>query len=123
MTETDLLHLLFRRAPAELPDARLFRRNVGRFKTFGGERVVHVGIEGQSDVYAIVRGGHLVEIETKARRGRMSDEQRAWQSFCVAWGVPHVVLRERRGATPDEAVQEWIEELRGVFARVTKRAA
>ncbi len=118
MTETDLLRLLFMHAPAELPDARLFRRNVGRFRTFGGERVVHVGIEGQADVYAILRGGRIVEIETKARRGRLSPAQEAWRDFCAGWGIPHVVLRERRGATPDETVQEWIEELRAVFARV-----
>lgn len=122
MTETDLLHLLLQRAPAELPDARLFRRNVGVYRSLEGRRVVRVGIGGQCDAYAFLRGGLTVEIETKAKRGRLSEEQEHWKAFCDAWGIPHVVLTEKKNATPDEAVAEWIEVLRGVFARVTRRA-
>lgn len=122
MSETDLLHLLLLRAPAELPDARLFRRNVGRFKTFDGNRVVHVGIEGQADAYALLRGGRIVEIETKAATGRMRTRQIAWQAFCLGWGIPHAALTARKNATPDEVVSEWIEILRGFFLRVTRAA-
>lgn len=120
MTETELLHLLFQRAPAELPDARLFRRNVGRYKSFDGSRVVHVGVEGQADAYALLRGGRIVEIETKAARGRMRDAQDRWRAFCDEWGIAHVVLTAPKNATPDEIVREWLEELRGVFRRIAR---
>lgn len=119
MTETQLLHLLFQRAPAELADARLFRRNVGLYWT-KDRRPVRVGVEGQADAYAFLRGGIIVEIETKASRGRMSVEQERWQDFCHAWGIAHVVLTAKKNATPDEVVAEWIETLRGIFAALTR---
>lgn len=119
MTETQLLHLLFQRAPAELPDARLFRRNVGVYWTKDG-RPVRIAIEGQADAYALLRGGRIVEIETKAATGRMREAQHRWADFCRAWGVPHVLLTATKHATPDEVVAEWIEELRGVFAALTR---
>jgi hypothetical protein len=120
VTETELLHLLFQRAPAELPNARLFRRNVGRYKTFDGSRVVHVGVEGQADAYALLRGGRIVEIETKAARGRMRDAQDRWRDFCDGWGISHVVLTASKYATPEENVTIWVEVLRGVFAALTR---
>lgn len=116
MTETQLLHRLFERAPAELPDARLFRRNVGRFRSFDGARVVHVGIEGQADAYALLRGGIIVEIETKAATGRMREAQRRWRDFCAAWGIRHLLLCARPGAAPEDVVTEWIDQLRSAFA-------
>lgn len=129
MTETDLLHLLLLRAPAELADARLFRRNVGRYRSFEGKRVVHVGVTGQADAYALLRGGRIVEIETKSKRVKqrpvdidevLEEPQRRWRHFCIGMQIPHVVLIERRNATPDEVVAEWIEELRDVFAALTR---
>ena len=121
MTETQLLHLLLQRAPAVFPDARLFRRNVGLYYTKDG-RPVRVGIEGQADAYALLRGGLLVEVETKAARGRMSEPQHRWRDFCVAMGIPHVVLIASKSATPQEIVSEWIDELRGVFAALRRPA-
>ena len=119
MTETQLLHLLFQRAPAELPDARLFRRNVGLYYTKDG-RPVRVGVEGQADAYALLRGGLVVEIETKAARGRMSVAQERWAEFCARWEIAHVVLTAPKFATPDRAVAEWITTLRCTFAALTR---
>jgi len=120
MTETELLHLLLLRAPVELIDARLFRRNVGLYRSIEGNRVVKVGVEGQCDAYALLRGGRTVEIETKAARGRMLDEQRCWRDFCHTWGIPHVTLKAQRGESPDATVARWIEELRTVFFAITR---
>lgn len=118
MTETQLMRLLLERAPAELPDARLFRRNVGRFRSFDGARVVHVGIEGQADLYALLRGGIIVEIETKSATGSLRVAQERWRSFCAAWGIRHLLLCAPKGATPDDVVTGWIEQLRSAFAAV-----
>lgn len=130
MTETQLLHLMIQRAPAELPDARIFRRNVGLFRTIGpatddlvpSGRLVKVGIEGQADAYALLRGGINVEIETKSAKGAMREAQLRWRAFCETWCIPHVVLKARRGAEPDAIVAEWIEELRAVFCALTRTA-
>lgn len=121
MTETQLLGVLFIRAPAEIPDVRLFRRNVGVYRSLDGKRVIRVAVEGQADVYAKLRGGSSVEIEAKSATGDLSPEQRNWQACCVAWGWPHVVLQAMARERPDETVGRWIEELRGVFAALMRK--
>ncbi|MDB4946218.1 MAG: hypothetical protein JWP97_5752 [Labilithrix sp.] len=121
MTETELLNLFFERVPAALPDLRVFRRNVGRFKTFDGDRVVHIGIAGQADAYAIGRGGIHVELEGKAARGALMKRQVAWRAWCERWRIPYLVLRARRGETPDETVTRWLEELRRLLLNPAAR--
>ncbi len=111
MTELDLMWSLMARAPAALPDLRLFRRSVVNVEAKRGFRV-KAGIPGQCDIYAIQKGGRIVEVETKARRGVLSPAQKSWQSFCLSWGIPHLVLRELPQETAEQTVSRWVEELR-----------
>ena len=118
MNETDLLHLFIKRAPFALPYLRVFRRNVLNVETKQGFRARN-GIKGQADAYAIVHGGRHVEIETKAARGVMAEQQKAWRAFCQTFDVPHLVLRARPAEPPGETVNRWIEEMRAVVAKDT----
>ncbi len=110
MTELDLMWELLAQAPAALPDMRLFRRSVVNVEAKRGFRV-KAGIPGQCDIYAIQKGGRIYEIETKARRGALSPAQKQWQSFCLSWHIPHLVLSERAHETPEVTVARWIEEI------------
>lgn len=114
MNETDLLHHLILRAPREIePLWRIERRNIINVETKHGARVRN-GIKGQSDAFALRRDGWHIEIETKAARGVMAEAQKNWRAACLAWGIPHIVLRARRGEKPEETVTRWIDELRAV---------
>src|SRR5690349_2412214 len=116
MNETDLLHTFIERVPHALPDVRVFRRNIINrvVEEHGRKFQLKNGIKGQSDAYALVRGGRHVEIETKAASGKMREAQERWRAFCLGWSVPHLVLRARRNETPDETVNRWTDELRAV---------
>jgi hypothetical protein len=110
MNETDLLHHFIQQTPLALPDCRIFRRNIINVETKQGYRVRN-GIKGQADAYALVRGGRHVEIETKAERGTLGEAQHAWRSFCLSFGIPHLVLRAQRSEAPEATVARWIHEL------------
>lgn len=116
LNETDLLHLLIQRVPMTLPEVRVFRRNIINVEAKGGFRVRN-GIKGQADAYAIVRGGRHVEIETKAARGTMREAQELWRTFCLTFGIPHLVLRAAKDESADSTVARWIEELRTTLTR------
>jgi hypothetical protein len=110
MTESPLQTALLLAAPMELPDLRLFRRNVGVAAM--GKHVVRFAIKGQCDLMGYWKGGRAIEVELKAAGGRMRPEQKQWAAFCVSWGVPHVVLQARAGETVEETVKRWCGELR-----------
>lgn len=101
--------MLLLEAPKRLPDVRLFRRNIAVARIH--KRVVHFAVAGQCDLYGITRGGRHLEIELKSATGTMSDEQLAWQRWCLAWSVPHVVLRAERDEEPVQTVARWCDEL------------
>jgi len=113
--ESKLQTALLLAAPRELPDLRLFRRNVGsgQFVDYAGHgRVVQFGIAGQADLYTIARGGMHTEVELKSATGTLSTEQKKWADFCHAWGVPHIVLKAKKDETVEETVRRWCTELR-----------
>lgn len=114
MNESQYQRLLLLEAPRKLPDVRLFRRNVGQGQYVGDgvHRVVTFGIKGQSDCYAIVRGGKLVELEIKALGGSLTKEQRAWRDFCQSWGVPWLLLKPLKDEAVDATIARWCEEIR-----------
>ncbi len=114
MNETDLLHLFIERVPFALRDVRVFRRNIINVETVHGFRARN-GIKGQSDAYALVRGGRVVELETKAARGVMRKAQIAWREWCLIWEIPHLVLRAEKGELPSDTVVRWIAKLEGVI--------
>jgi len=110
MSEAVLQSAFLLAAPAELPDLRLFRRNIGAARV--GERTIKFAVTGQSDLYGMWRGGQHIEIELKAATGRLSVEQVLWQQWCQTWGVPHVVLKARKDESEAETVRRWCEEIR-----------
>ncbi len=77
---------------------------------------VRFGIKGQSDLHGYRRGGAGVEVELKAAGGRLTDDQKRWREFCLAWGVEHHVLTARADETAEETIERWIGELSLVAA-------
>lgn len=102
-------------ASRELPDIRLMRRQVLNIELEPGLRV-RASIPGQADIYGIIRGGRLIEIELKTYRGRLSEAQVRWRSFCQAWGVPYLLLTSLRGEPAHETVARWVAELKDKLA-------
>lgn len=97
------------------PNVRLFRRNVVA-KTVqdihtGRIHQINSGIAGQCDVYGYRRGGQVFEIEFKAQRGKLSDEQERWKDFCEGWGIPWLLLRAEADKSDLTIVRKWTHEL------------
>jgi hypothetical protein len=118
MIENDLLHWLILRAPQQIaPLWRIERRNIINVETRQGFRVRN-GIKGQSDAFALLRGGRHIEIETKAARGALREAQERWRAACLAHDVPHLVLKAHSKETPEATVNRWIAELAEVVTNV-----
>lgn len=119
MIETDLVKLWVARVPFVIPNTRVFIRTIiDRVVQIDGRDVrLRANEPGQGDVWALVKGGRHIEIEAKAARGKMREAQERWQEFCAAWGVDHLVIRARKGETPNETIERWCEELRAVVER------
>ena len=116
MNETELLMKFIAETPRALPHVRVFRRNIinADVERNGRHFRARAGIRGQADAYAIATGGKHIEIETKAAKGKMADEQLAWRAWCAEFRVPHLVLRAKANEYPDATVERWIGELRHV---------
>lgn len=115
--ERDLKAALLLAAPRELPHLRLFNRPVMRVKLRDPERTIAVGIKGACDLYGIARGGLHIELELKTHAGVMSPKQVAWQTFCQAWGIPHLVLRAWSGESIEATVKRWCGEINAELSR------
>ncbi len=116
MNETELLIEFMAQAAIALPHVRVFRRTIVNATVERGGRSFHAkaGIKGQADAYAIVTGGGHVEIETKAAKGSMRQEQEAWRAQMLFMRVPHLILRALPREHPATTVERWIAELRSV---------
>ncbi len=112
--ETAIQGELLKAAPFVLKDLRMFRRNILRVKIEG--RVIKVGIKGQCDIYGIVRGGRHIEVEVKWIGGTLRPDQKVWRDWCIAMGVPWILLQTRAEETQEQNVARWIEELRILIA-------
>lgn len=108
--ETNLQKLLLLAAPARFPYLRLFRRNVGTARMPSGA-VVEFAVSGQADLYGILRGGKLVEIELKNVGKKLKPDQVAWQKFCGEWGVPHLILTAEKNETDQQTIDRWCDEI------------
>lgn len=104
MTESALQSQLLLRAPIELPDLRLFRRNVGVARSIRDGAITRFGIKGQPDLYGLWRGGGFVEVELKSKNGRLRPEQAAYAAWCASWGVTHLVLVE-------SSIDDWLKQI------------
>ena len=116
LLESDYSAALLLAAPAAIPELRLFKRQVMLVKVptagRGPARSVAVGVKGQSDLYGIVRGtGRHLELELKALRGVLTDDQKSWLSWCTSWGIPAAVLRPQRAETLEQTVARWCAEI------------
>src|SRR5260370_41012644 len=108
-SESELLAALLIAAPRHIPTLRLFRRQVHRIQQ--GNIFLRAGVRGQCDLYGVLRGGRHIEIELKTQNGRLSPAHRQWQTWCLGWGVPHLVLSERPGESVDGTVARWGSEI------------
>lgn len=109
MSETTLLRTFMWRASQDLPDVRLFRRNVGKIRI--EDRVFVAGIKGQCDIQAVLNGGRIIEIETKSKGGTLRPEQKVWRDWCIAWCVPWMQLKPLKGESSEVTVERWVREL------------
>jgi hypothetical protein len=115
MSETSLMREFMYRAAREVPDARIFRRNVAFIKT--DERAFRAGLKGQADLVVYVKGGHVIEIELKSRRGKLSSEQENWRNWCRSFGVPWLHLQALQNETTEQTVERWVREFRALVLR------
>jgi hypothetical protein len=113
MSESRCQRLLLLRAPGAIPNLRLFRRNVGMAIHSG--RHVHYGIKGQCDLEGIIDGGRHIELECKARNGRLNGEQAAWRDWCRTHKVPWLCLTEGKSETEEETIDRWVSEIRALL--------
>lgn len=118
MIEIELMRMFMAEVPAALPHVRVFRRDIINAEVSHGGRSFHVksGTKGQADLYALVDGGLHVELETKAAKGRLADEQKVWREFCLSRRIPYLTLRACKGEHPAVTCERWIAELRAVIA-------
>jgi hypothetical protein len=118
MIESEYMRKLLVRASSEIPNLRLFRRNVGALKV-SERRMFRSGIPGQCDLYGYERGtGRVVEIEIKNVRGRLTQAQERWRDWCREWGIPWVLCDvSLLDPSPDATVTRWIEQIREAMKR------
>lgn len=118
--ETFLMRGLMSRAAVQIPDLRLFRRNVGTMQLNG--RVFKAGIKGQADIYGYIKGGQVIEIETKSARGTLNENQERWKAWCEGWGIRYVLLKRIPNEHHLDTVRRWIAELKEIVAEKKARA-
>lgn len=110
--EGTLKWALLRDAPRVLPNARFFIRARGEAKMASGN-TVSFGIDGQCDLYLFVKnsGGRHIECELKKSTGTLRPDQKVWRDFCLAWGIPWILLKGGQGETVEQTMTRWFVEL------------
>lgn len=76
-----------------LPWIRVWRSNSGVAYSVDCGRAIRFGLKGQADISGIMTGGVRVEIECKSRRGRQTEEQRAFEKMIRAMGGVYILAR------------------------------
>ena len=112
-SEYDLSKDFIQAVPFALPHVRVFLRTILSVETKAGWWA-KAGVKGQADMYALVRGGRHIEIETKAARHKWYAEQLAWRAYCQDAEIPYLMLRANPGEHPSDTVTRWVEALRAV---------
>lgn len=75
------------------------RQNTGAVKI--GKRFVRFGQPGQADIIACIKGRY-VEIECKAGKGKLTEDQRTHGRMIISVGGIYIVIRD------DEKLPEWL---------------
>ena len=119
--EETLKSALLRDAPRVIPNIRLFIRARGVAKMASGN-TVSFGLDGQCDLTAYVRdsGGVSIEIELKKSTGRLRPDQEVWRAFCLAWGIPWILLKGGKGETIEQTMTRWFVELTPLVNAATR---
>jgi len=94
---------------------RLWRQNAGRWRTEKGHWIEGAP-KGAADLSGVVIGpGTRLEIEVKAKKGRISDEQQNWAKRMREFGCVYVLVQD--DGTP-EAIAHAIEQVRRAIGMV-----
>jgi len=119
--EGPLKWALLRDAPRVLPNVRFFIRSIGEAKMPSGQTVTF-GIPGQCDLGAYVRGsgGRIIECELKKSTGTLRPDQKVWRDFCLAWGIPWILLKVGKGETVEQTMVRWFAELTPLVNAATR---
>lgn len=114
--EIPLMRELLYEMGRALPHVRAFRRNVLKIKVIDArtqrDRMVIAGIPGQCDLYCYQYGGRVIEVELKAKNGKLSADQRTWRDWCQTGQIPWLCLWPWPGETREETVRRWVEAIR-----------
>lgn len=101
-------------ASERIKDVRVFVRSVGVFELEDG-RVFRAGLRGQSDLYAITKGGRHIEIEVKSKTGKLTPDQERWRDWCQSFGVPWFLLKPEGDETQGQTLERGIQMLRAAM--------
>jgi len=94
---------------------RCWRQNAGRWRTEKGHWIEGAP-KGAADLSGIILGsGKRLEIEVKAQKGRISDEQKHWAEKIAEFGGVYVLVQD--DGTP-EAIAHAIEQVRRAIGTV-----
>lgn len=107
VSEASLQRLLLARLN-ELPGGWFWRQNTGAARTASG--FVRFGIPGQADITGVLNG-RRVEVECKAMRGRLTEQQKIFGQRIEALGGRYVVARVSRTEQLHTVIQRVLAEV------------
>lgn len=96
-----------------IPGVRVWRQNTGSITFLDPHtkqvRVFSSGVpRGAGDLSGIYKpNGQRIEVETKAIKGRYSDEQKRWSLFIQEYGGLYLAARRHKDLVPKESAQRW----------------
>ena len=71
----------------------------------GKVRYIHMSPAGSPDIFGILRGGKMFGLEGKAKTGKQTAKQKAWERMMLKLGANYAVFRSVGEAV--DAVREW----------------
>lgn len=83
-----------------------------------GGHTVAFAIPGQADLYGYVRGGRTIEVELKKYGERLKPDQELWETWCLEWEIPHIVLTGGKNETIEETINRWCLELQTLLEKI-----
>lgn len=89
----DLVHQIMLEV-GSLPQVRIWKRQVGLARWNFSDRLVHIGVKGESDLQGIIQGGQFLAIEVKTGVGKLSADQRRWRAMVIKFGGAYIEARD-----------------------------